>query len=111
MKTFPFRPQAKPTISSNPESVSAKFGNGYEQVAPAGLNNDLKKYNQRYIIREHDKQRFNDFLNEHGTHKAFLIYSYSRLKYVAVRAENWSEQPSTGAKYTEFTLSVKEVVV
>ncbi len=111
MKKFPWKPAPKPTISSSPESLESGFGNGYEQVAPLGLNNDRKKYAQKFIVENYDTKRFNDFLNEHGTHAAYLMYSYSRMKYVSVRSESWTETPHTGAGYSEFTVNVKEVVV
>lgn len=111
MKTFPWRPAPKPAINSSPDTVIAKFGNGYEQAAPAGLNNDLKTYSQRFIVQEVDRLRFNEFMNEHGNHKAYMVFSYSRMKMVPVRNNNWSETPHTGAGYSEFNVNIREVVV
>lgn len=110
-KFFPWRPRPGPQISNNPRTVSVSFGDGYEEIKPDGLNFNLKKYNQNYrIVGDYERQRVNAFLNEHGAHKAFFIFSESRQKNVLVRADSWTETPHTGAGYVDYSINFREVV-
>lgn len=111
-KFFPWRPKAAPNITNNTEVTEVAFGDGYEQVAPPGLNYNRKQYALEYrIIGPVDKQRFIDFYDEHGKHKAFSFYSDSRMKRLLVRFVSCTEKPNHGANYCDFSVTVKEVIL
>ncbi len=106
---FPWRPRPNPTVSNNPKAIIASFGDGYEESAPDGLNYNRKEYQLTYrIIGPIEKQRVVDFLERHGAHKPFWIYSESRMKDVLVKVQNSSENPNHGANYCDFSINVKE---
>ena len=52
MDEFKWRPEDACQINNEPKVRVAKFGNGYEQRAKDGINNQLKTYNR------HSSNRF-----------------------------------------------------
>lgn len=108
---FPWKPQPGPNIQSSPLTISADFGDGYTEIKPQGINNDLKTYQYTVRVPLSEKQRVADFLDYHGADKAFSIYSYARLKDIIVRLTTWTETPHIGAGYSDFAINFKEVVL
>lgn len=109
---FPWRPRPNPTITNNPKSITASFGDGYEESSPDGLNYNRKAYQLNFrIVGSVEKQRVVDFLERHGSHASFYIYSDSRMKDVLVKCSSYNEQPNHGANYCDFSLTLKESIL
>ncbi len=72
METFTFYPNSGMELTHKPEITQIKFGDGYEQVAPKGINHNLRSYSLSFSGTESRIRQINDFLNQHGGYKAFL---------------------------------------
>ncbi|HFV5232174.1 TPA: phage tail protein, partial [Escherichia coli] len=85
-----------------------RFGDGYSQRAPAGLNADLKTYSVTLSVSREEATALESFLAEHGGWKAFLWtppYGYRQIK---VTCAKWSSQVSM--LRVEFSAEFKQVV-
>ena len=77
-------PSYSPTISTEPSVRTLKFGDGYEQRTPDGINTNLLKISLTYDNRdEAESTAIAHFLNERGGSEAFVYLPpspYSSMK-------------------------------
>ena len=77
-------PSYSPTISTEPSVRTLKFGDGYEQRTPDGVNTNLLKISLNYDNRdEAESTAIAHFLNERGGAEAFVYLPpspYSSMK-------------------------------
>ncbi|MEQ1961488.1 phage tail protein, partial [Escherichia albertii] len=72
MKTFRWKVKPGMDVASAPSVRKVRFGDGYSQRAPAGLNADLKTYSVTLSVSREEATALESFLAEHGGWKAFL---------------------------------------
>ena len=81
---FCWIPSYSPTISTEPSVRTLKFGDGYEQRSPDGINTNLLKISLNYDNRdEAEITAISHFLNERGGSEAFAYLPpspYSSMK-------------------------------
>ena len=71
MKTFHWAPGGMPS-SVSPSVTTIKFGDGYEQRRPTGLNHQLINFQPVFrITSDNSRTALEAFLVEHGGYKAF----------------------------------------
>jgi len=77
-------PSYSPTISTEPSVRTLRFGDGYEQRTPNGINTNLLKISLAYDNRdEAESTAIAHFLNERGGSEAFVYLPpspYSSMK-------------------------------
>lgn len=108
MAEFIWRPQDSYTITNEPRVRVASYGDGYEQRAKDGINNQLKTY--QFIFRglPDDIQPIQDFLVARGAVESFQWNSIYENKMVTMVCRSWSFNPQR-MKY-EITATFEEVV-
>ncbi len=109
IKTLHLVPREGMQVSEKPSVVRVRFGDGYEQRRPTGLNARLKTFQAvfRSVTRE-EARHLEAFLAEHGGWKAFLWkppYAYRQIK---VTCAGWSAR--VGMLRVEFSAEFKQVV-
>ncbi|EFE7075971.1 phage tail protein, partial [Escherichia coli] len=72
MKTFRWKVKPGMDVASAPSVRKVRFGDGYSQRAPAGLNANLKTYSVTLSVPREEATVLESFLEEHGGWKAFL---------------------------------------
>ncbi len=72
MKTFRWKVKPGMDVTSAPSVREVRFGDGYSQRAPAGLNADLKTYSVTLSVSRWEATALESFLAEHGGWKSFL---------------------------------------
>ncbi|WP_273396987.1 phage tail protein [Actinobacillus porcinus] len=71
METFNFNPDWGVQLNKKPEVFQVGFGDGYEQVAPKGLNHILRVYDVSFSGTEERIKQIDEFLERHGGYKSF----------------------------------------
>ncbi|ENG6642811.1 phage tail protein, partial [Escherichia coli] len=60
-------------VSEKPSVVRVRFGDGYEQRRPTGLNPQLKTFQAVFRVTDESTRRWlEEFLSWHGGYRAFL---------------------------------------
>ena len=95
MKTFRWKVKPGMDVASVPSVRKVRFGDGYSQRAPAGLNANLKTYSV-------------SFLEEHGGWKAFLWTPPYEWRQIKVTCAKWSSRVSM--LRVEFSAEFEQVV-
>lgn len=105
METFnccPLR-DPEPKIEYVERIKEVKFGDGYEQVAPDGLNSMSREFKSFTYSRDTAPEVLAFFLR-HGRSKAFLLNVMDHKALV-----RFSENPSRSLKTGRLTIEMKEV--
>lgn len=108
MRTFHWKVDPGMKVDSAPNVLVVRFGDGYEQRRPAGINNNLKKYEVTIRVSREDGLRVEEFLSQHGGVKSFLWtppYDYQQIR---VKCGKWSAE--SGLLKTTFTATFEQVV-
>ncbi len=85
METFNWPVLPDMQVSTEPKVHVVKFGDGYEQRAPVGINNNLKAYDVTIRVNRQDAPELEDFFSRHGGVTAFLWtppYDYKTIRVV-----------------------------
>lgn len=91
MQKFQWVPSPGMEVSAQPITKVVSFGDGYEQRAPAGINNDLRTYTVSFTPREQTTaNEINDFLTRHGGIHAFEWQPPKLKKSGLFVCESWS---------------------
>ncbi|MCW2255088.1 phage-related protein [Providencia alcalifaciens] len=85
---WPIKPGLKTDFS--PRIKSVKFGDGYEQRKPDGLNSQLEKFNVNLSLAPEKANRALDFLKRHGGVKSFLFQPIKSQPAIMVVCKKWS---------------------
>lgn len=75
---------------SSPRIRSIRFGDGYEQRKPDGLNSQLEKFNVTLSLTPEKADKALDFLKRHGGVKSFLFQPIKSQPAVVVVCKKWS---------------------
>ncbi|EBP4586283.1 TPA: phage tail protein [Salmonella enterica] len=109
MEVFRWKVDPDMKVDSEPQVTAIKFGDGYEQRRPAGINNNLKKYDVTIRVDREYAQYLEGFLSGHNGVRAFLWtppYDYRQIRVVC---RKWSA--SAGLIKTTFTATFEQVIV
>lgn len=108
MDTFNFQPNWGLNVQRKPEVMKIAFGDGYEQVAPKGLNHNLRTYSAVFTGTEARIKQIEAFFERQGGYKAFLWTPYGG-KEGKFRCEEWNPTIS-GGKWT-LSATLREVIL
>ncbi|EFR7065181.1 phage tail assembly protein T [Escherichia coli] len=95
-------------VASAPSVRKVRFGDGYSQRAPAGLNADLKTYSVTFSVPRWEAMALESFLAEHGGWKAFLWTPPYEWRQIKVTCAKWSSRVSM--LRVEFSAEFEQVV-
>lgn len=90
METFNWPVKLGMKTDFSPRVISVRFGDGYEQRKPDGLNSQLEKYNINLSLKPEKAQQVLAFLKRHGGVKSFLFQPVKNNPVVAVVCKKWS---------------------
>lgn len=108
METFTWKVKPGMNIESEPRVRSVRFGDGYEQRRPDGLNSLLNKYSITLSPKNADAQIIRAFLEKHAGATAFFWKPPHQTHMITVLCRKWSF--SVGALRTEVTAEFEEAL-
>ncbi|END43948.1 phage minor tail family protein [Escherichia coli 2854350] len=108
MKTFRWKVKPGMDVASVPSVRKVRFGDGYSQRAPAGLNNQLSTYSVTIRVRKCEHPSLKAFLERHGGVRAFQWTPPYDWKPIRVVCRKWSA--SVGALWVTITADFEQVV-
>lgn len=94
--------------TAEPKTTVIKFGDGYEQRAPDGINNNLRSYSVTLKARREESHLIDDFLARHGAVKAFKWREPNKHRLITVKCPTWST--NVDHTVTTITATFEEVV-
>ena len=103
METLDAKPDTAPVPEIRHRTLSAKFGDGYEQAAGDGINTKVQRWPLTFSGSKAEILAIQDFLDRHGGWKRFLWTPPTQDAPIAVRAPAYS--PVSQA-FNVYTLSV-----
>nr|WP_072052427.1 phage tail protein [Escherichia coli] len=96
-------------VSEKPSVVRVRFGDGYEQRRPTGLNPQLKTFQAVFRVTDESTRRWlEEFLSWHGGYCAFLWRPPKHNRTVRVVCREWSV--TDNARYSDFSCTIEQVV-
>lgn len=107
MDTFQFQPDWGMQRSHKPDLKLLRFGDGYEQAAPKGLNHNLRTYSVTFTGSKARLDQIIAFLEKQGGYKAFLWTPYGG-KQGKFRANEWNITYQTG--FMTLSTEFREVI-
>lgn len=72
-ENLPLESETGMDVTSAPSVREVRFGDGYSQRAPAGLNADLKTYSVTLSVSREEATALESFLAEHGGWKGLSV--------------------------------------
>ncbi|OEF60155.1 hypothetical protein A1OW_20950 [Enterovibrio norvegicus] len=108
MDKFGWSPLQPMGVEATPRVTSVAFGDGYEQRAPNGINNLLKKYSVKFKGDHEDMQALVAFLEDKGGVAAFLFTPPGEWVTKKVVCRAW--KPNVLATKIEVSATFEEVV-
>ncbi|QBH97154.1 phage tail protein [Limnobaculum zhutongyuii] len=108
METFHWCAAPGMSVPTEPKVRVVKFGDGYEQRQPNGINNKLRSYSLTFRVPRHEAWLIDDFLYQHGGVETFLWTPPHRYEPIKVVCRKWT--PSVGSTVTEISCEFEEVV-
>lgn len=109
METFHWRPIPGMSVPTEPNVRVIKFGDGYEQRQPKGINNNLQKYSLTFKVPRDEYWLIDDFFNRHGGVDAFLWTPPLRYKPAKFVCRKWT--PTVNRRKIEISCEFEEVVM
>ncbi len=101
MATFEFTPDYAPVKAAKPEIQKIKFGDGYEQRYPKGINNNPKSWSLAFNQRsQEDADEIEAFLDARGGWEAFDWTPPDSETEIRVKCESWSKTMEKGNYYS-----------
>ncbi|PHI31030.1 phage tail protein [Budvicia aquatica] len=108
METFHWVPRPGMSIKAEPNVKVVKFGDGYEQRQPAGINNKLDKYSVTFRIPRREWAFVSKFLSDHGAVTAFWWTPPSSFVPIKVVCRKWPS--SFQHTYVDISCEFEEVM-
>lgn len=108
METFKWKVKPDMKKEFEPRVKSVKFGDGYEQRRPDGINNSLKKYNVILAYINSESLQIESFLEKHAGVTTFLWKPPHQSELIKVLCRKWSS--SVGMIRTEITAEFEQIV-
>ena len=95
--------------SVSPSVTTIKFGDGYEQRRPTGLNHQLINFQPVFRITSvNSRTALEAFLTEHGGYKAFLWRPPKYNRTIKVVCREWSV--TDNVTYSDFSCKFEQVI-
>ncbi|AUY88894.1 phage tail protein (plasmid) [Escherichia coli] len=94
MKTFRWKVKPGMDVASAPSVREVRFGDGYSQRAPAGLNANLKTYSVTLSVSREEATALESFLAEHGAGKPFCGHRLMVYRQIKVTCAKWTVRVS-----------------
>lgn len=96
-------------VTTAPRVSVVKFGDGYEQRRPNGLNHQLKTFQPVFrVVKEEHCAALESFLSRHGGYKAFLWRPPKMNRPISVVCREWTM--AANARYADFNCKFEQVV-
>lgn len=96
MSTFDWIPDFGYQQTRTPRVRSVKFGDGYEQRTPDGINNDAQKWSVKFQNRTFsESNEIVDFLSARGGWQAFDWIPPFKDDAIRVVCRDWSEETTS----------------
>ncbi|MBJ9211190.1 MULTISPECIES: phage tail protein [Citrobacter] len=109
MKTFHWAPREGMQSSVSPSVTTIKFGDGYEQRRPTGLNHQLINFQPVFrITSDNSRTALEAFLAEHGGYKAFLWRPPKYNRTLKVVCREWFV--TDNVTYSDFSCKFEQVI-
>ncbi|EIE3542502.1 phage tail protein [Escherichia coli] len=109
IKTLHLVPREGMQVSEKTSVVRVRFGDGYEQRRPTGLNARLKTFQAVFRVTDEPTRRWLDeFLSWHGGYRAFLWRPPKHNLTVRVVCREWSV--TDNARHSDFSCTIEQVV-
>ncbi|EED0701758.1 phage tail protein [Escherichia coli] len=109
IKTLHWCPREGMQVTEKPSVVTVKFGDGYQQRRPAGLNAQLKTFQVVFrVTTDAEREALSAFLSWHGGYLAFLWKPPKHNRTVRVVCREWSI--TDNARYSDFSCTIEQVV-
>lgn len=108
MEIFDFNPDWGMQLNKKPNVSKVTFGDGYEQVAPKGLNHNLRTYSVSFSGAEERIRQIEAFLDRHGGYKSFLWTPYGAAQ-GKFRCDEWSSSCQSG--FGTLSTQFREVIL
>ncbi len=105
---LPLESETRYGCGFGPSVRKVRFGDGYSQRAPAGLNADLKTYSVTLSVPRWEATALESFLAEHGGWKSFLWTPPYEWRQIKVTCAKWSSRVSM--LRVEFSAEFEQVV-
>lgn len=96
-------------IENKPSVKTIKFGDGYEQRSPNGLNHSLRTFTCDFRVGINERDVFENFLIRHGGYKSFFWRPPGVNRKIRVVCRTWSG--TEHVTYTDFSCQFDEVVI
>nr|WP_202113684.1 phage tail protein [Glaesserella parasuis] len=108
VETFNFAPDWGMQLAKKPDVIRLKFGNGYEQVSPKGLNHNLRVYDVSFSGTEERIKQIDVFLDRHGGYKSFLWTPHGSTQ-GKFRCDEWKTNQQQG--FWTLSAQFREVIL
>ncbi|HFU2263953.1 TPA: phage tail protein [Escherichia coli] len=106
---FHWIPREGMETTEKPAVLTVKFGDGYEQRRPVGLNPQLKIFRPVFRVTDEISRRdLENFLTMHGGWRSFFWNPPKLNRAVRVVCREWSIQDY--AVYSDFSCTFEQVV-
>lgn len=109
LKTFGWVPVLGSQENANPRVKVVKFGDGYEQRGPDGINVDLRTFSLTFRYSLDEINLIEMFLRDHRGYKAFIYRPTMRPVPIRVVCEKWHSK-RVSVRKSELTAEFREVV-
>lgn len=109
IKTLNWLPREGMQVTEKPSVVTVKFGDGYEQRRPSGLNAQLKTFQAVFrVTTEEERAALEGFLSWHAGWRAFLWRPPKVNRTLRVVCREWSV--TDNSMYSDFSCTLEQVV-
>lgn len=90
METFHWRPKNHAQATAKPRVTTVRFGDGYPQRIPDGINNDLRNYDVTFAGTAAKINLIEGFLARHNGVRSFLWRDPDRNYLITVVCSSWA---------------------
>lgn len=90
METFHWRPNNLSQVTAKPRVTTVRFGDGYPQRIPDGINNDLRSYDVTFTGTTTRINLIGDFLARHNGVRSFLWREPDGNYLIKVVCSSWT---------------------
>lgn len=109
MSDFEFAvPEVGSSVEHTPRVLIAKFGDGYEQRVPDGINTELQKWTVKFIVDVPTGQAIHNFLKSLGGSTSFTWTPPNETE-IRVVCRSWRR--TIGAVHWEINTTFEEVPI
>ncbi|WP_096953935.1 phage tail protein [Escherichia coli] len=106
---FHWLPEDGMKTENKPSIKTVRFGDGYEQRSPNGLNHSLRVFTCDFKVEANERDSFEEFLARHEGYKSFFWRPPGINRKIRVVCRTWSA--TEHITYTDFSCQFDEVVI